>query len=141
MKFQIAPHTLERANERRATENEIIEVLETGNSISAKYGRLGKSKIFPFHNYRLQKYFEEKKVEVYYLIEEQNLITITVYVFYGKFWIMTIQYDSKTDLLYLMIAPSRGGEIINKRVSNEMVLDIGENDKIVGIEIIDASSI
>ncbi len=54
---------------------------------------------------------------------------------------MTIQYDSKTDLLYLMIAPSRGGEIINKRVSNEMFLDIGENDKIVGIEIIDASSI
>lgn len=52
---------------------------------------------------------------------------------------MTIQYDSKTDLLYLMLEPSRGGQIINKRVSNEMVLDIGEDDKIVGIEILDAS--
>lgn len=38
-----------------------------------------------------------------------------------------------------MIEASRDGEIINKRVSNEMVLDIGENDKIVGIEILDAS--
>ena len=52
---------------------------------------------------------------------------------------MTINYDSKTDLLYLMIEPAPDGEIINKRVSEEMVLDIGENDKIVGIEIMDAS--
>jgi hypothetical protein len=85
MKFQIAPHTLERAKERGATETEIIEVLETGKSISAKYGRLGKSKVFAFHNYRAQKYYEEKKIEVYYLIEHENFITITVYVFYGKF--------------------------------------------------------
>ena len=52
---------------------------------------------------------------------------------------MTIHYDSKTDLLYLMIEPTAKGEVINKRVPEEMVLDIGENDKIVGIEIMDAS--
>ena len=52
---------------------------------------------------------------------------------------MTIQYDSKTDLLYLMIEPSTKGKVINKRVSEEMVLDIGENDKIIGIEIMDAA--
>ncbi|HUZ60839.1 MAG TPA: DUF2283 domain-containing protein [Hanamia sp.] len=52
---------------------------------------------------------------------------------------MTIQYDSKTDLLYLMIESAIKGEIINKRVSDEMVLDIGENDKIMGIEIVNAS--
>lgn len=52
---------------------------------------------------------------------------------------MTIQYDSKTDLLYIMIEPVIPGEVINKRVSDEIVLDIGENDKIIGIEIMDAS--
>lgn len=52
---------------------------------------------------------------------------------------MTINYDSKTDLLYLMIEPSNTGEVINKRVSDEIVLDIGKNDKIIGIEIMDAS--
>ena len=52
---------------------------------------------------------------------------------------MTIHYDSKTDLLYLMIKNSNTGEVINKRVSDEIVLDIGENDKIIGIEIMDAS--
>ena len=51
---------------------------------------------------------------------------------------MTIHYDSKTDLLYLRIESSTQ-EVINKRVSEEMVLDIGENDKIIGIEIMDAS--
>ena len=51
---------------------------------------------------------------------------------------MTIHYDSKTDLLYLRIEPLTH-QVINKRVSEEMVLDIGENDKIIGIEIMDAS--
>ncbi len=51
---------------------------------------------------------------------------------------MTIHYDSKTDLLYLRIESSTQ-EVVNRRVSEEMVLDIGENEKIIGIEIMDAS--
>ena len=51
---------------------------------------------------------------------------------------MTIHYDSKTDLLYLRIESSTHA-VINKRVSEEMILDIGENEKIIGIEIMDAS--
>lgn len=51
---------------------------------------------------------------------------------------MTIYYDSKTDLLYLRIESSTQ-VVINKRVSEEMVLDIGENEKIIGIEITEAS--
>ena len=85
MKIQIEPHTLQRAIERGASENEIIEVLRSGINILGKSGRLGKSKIFPFNNSRIGKYYEEKKVEVFYIIEQQNIITITVYVFYGKF--------------------------------------------------------
>jgi uncharacterized protein YuzE len=38
-----------------------------------------------------------------------------------------------------MIEHSNTGEVINKRVSDEIVLDIEENDKIIGIEIMDAS--
>ena len=85
MKIQIEPHTLQRAKERGTTETEIIEVLETGIDILSRFGRLGKSKVFEFNDYRIQKYYKEKKVEVYYIIEQQNLITVTVYVFYGKF--------------------------------------------------------
>lgn len=34
---------------------------------------------------RIGKFYEEKKVDVYYIIEQENIFTVTVYVFYGKF--------------------------------------------------------
>ena len=52
--------------------------------------------------------------------------------------IMQIFYDAKTDLLYLRL-DERKQELINKRVSDDIVLDLGEDSKIVGIEILDAS--
>jgi uncharacterized protein YuzE len=51
---------------------------------------------------------------------------------------MNIVYNDKTDLLYIRL-DERKQDVINKRVSEDIVLDMGENDKIVGIEILDAS--
>lgn len=51
---------------------------------------------------------------------------------------MNIVYNNKTDLLYMRIDDSKH-EITNRRVSEDVVLDIGEDGKIVGIEIMDAS--
>ncbi|MFB0524583.1 MAG: DUF2283 domain-containing protein [Phycisphaerae bacterium] len=51
---------------------------------------------------------------------------------------MNILYNDKTDLLYIRL-DDRKQEIINRRVSEDIVLDIGEDEKIVGIEILDAS--
>lgn len=51
---------------------------------------------------------------------------------------MNIIYNDKTDLLYIRL-DDRKQEVVNKRVSEDIVLDLGENDSIVGIEIIDAS--
>ncbi len=51
---------------------------------------------------------------------------------------MNIVYNDKTDLLYIRL-DDRKQDVINKRVSEDIVLDVGEDDKIVGIEIIDAS--
>jgi hypothetical protein len=85
MKVQIDPHTLQRANERGASKHEILETLESGINILAKSGRLGKSKVFKFESVRNKKFYDEKKVEVYYLLENDIIITVTVYVFYGKF--------------------------------------------------------
>ncbi len=51
---------------------------------------------------------------------------------------MTIHYNSSTDLLYLRIEQETQ-EVINKRVTEDIVLDIGKDNKIVGIEIMDAS--
>lgn len=84
MKIQIDPHTIEKANERGASEKEIIDVLTSGEQLSGKYNRLGKSKVFHFNKQRNGKHYQEKKIEVYYVIENKTMITVTVYVFYGK---------------------------------------------------------
>ncbi len=51
---------------------------------------------------------------------------------------MNIIYNDKTDLLYIRF-DDRKQDVTNRRVSEDIVLDIGENDRIVGIEILDAS--
>lgn len=84
MKVQIDPHTLERAGERGTNEEEIIDVIHTGFPIPAKYGRIGKAKIYDFKQKRHGKYYEQKRVEVFYIMEDDTIITVTVYVFYGK---------------------------------------------------------
>lgn len=84
MKVQIDMHTLERAEERGTNEDEIKDVIRTGFGIPAKYGRIGKAKVYKFRQDRLDKYYEEKRVEVFYTVEEDLIITVTVYVFYGK---------------------------------------------------------
>ena len=82
--IQIDPHTLERALERGVEKSEIIEVINMGELIPAKNNKFAKFKIFKYNKIRNNKYYEEKKVEVVYLIEGELIITVTVYAFYGK---------------------------------------------------------
>ena len=84
MKIQIDPHTLERARERGATLKEIKDVIKTGFSIPAKRERAGKAKVYPFNKKRLGKYYQQKRIEIFYTVEGSMIITVTVYVFYGK---------------------------------------------------------
>jgi uncharacterized protein YuzE len=51
---------------------------------------------------------------------------------------MQIHYNAKKDLLYIRL-DERKQEVINRRPSEDIVLDIGESDRLVGIEIMDAS--
>lgn len=51
---------------------------------------------------------------------------------------MNILYNDKTDLLYIRLDDSKQ-ELINRRISEDIVIDIGKGDKIVGIEILEAS--
>lgn len=51
---------------------------------------------------------------------------------------MKISYDDRADLLYLRF-DDRKQELLNRQVAEGVVLDIGEEGKIVGIEILDAS--
>lgn len=75
---------MERAEERGTSEEEIKDVINTGFSIPGKYGRMGKAKIYVFKQRRHNEYYEQKRVEVFYIMERDVIITVTVYVFYGE---------------------------------------------------------
>jgi uncharacterized protein YuzE len=51
---------------------------------------------------------------------------------------MNISYNDQTDLLYIRMDDSKQ-DVVNKRVTDDVVLDIGAEGKIIGIEILDAS--
>jgi hypothetical protein len=84
MNIIIEPHTLKRASERGASEEEIINVIEEGFVIPAKNDKFAKVKILDYNKIWNNKFYEEKRIEVIYIIENDNIITVTVYVFYGK---------------------------------------------------------
>jgi hypothetical protein len=91
MMIQIDPHTTERAEEwgpdssgRGATPEEIEDVIRTGFPVAAKHGREGRAKIYDFGRQRLGKTYKQKRVEVFYAVERDVIITATVYVFYGE---------------------------------------------------------
>ena len=84
MEIQIDPHTLERAQERGTNEEDIKDVIETGFDIPAKYGRMGRAKVFDFRKKRHGRHYEQRRIEVFYTTEENSIVTVTVYVFYGK---------------------------------------------------------
>ena len=45
---------------------------------------MGKAKVYEFKQKRLDRFFERKRVEVFYTVERDVIVTVTVYVFYGK---------------------------------------------------------
>lgn len=84
MEIEISNHTTDRAKERGAEPEEIKDVILNGTDIEAKHNRYGRYKVYEFNKERLGKFYKQKKVEVYYVIENKIAIAVTVYVFYGK---------------------------------------------------------
>lgn len=51
---------------------------------------------------------------------------------------MNVSYNDKNDLLYIRLDDKKQ-EVVNKRVTEDIVLDIGDGERIIGIEILNAS--
>lgn len=83
MELRIDPRTLERAEERGTSVAEISDVIDTGFTIAARPGRMGKGKVYSFGQSRHGRHYPQKRVEVIYTVEGDEVTTVTVYVFYG----------------------------------------------------------
>ena len=84
MEIQIDPHTFTCAVEQGISEEEIGDAINTGFAIPRKDGRVGRCKVYDFQQTRHGRYYEQRRVEVFYTIEQHTIITVTVYVLYGR---------------------------------------------------------
>ena len=84
MEIRIQEHTLARALERGTNKSEIIDVIVSGKNCNATNNRKCKYKLFEFNAIRNNRFYDQKRVEVIYVAENNLISTVTVYVFYGK---------------------------------------------------------
>jgi len=76
--IRIHPHARERMEERCASEQEVFATIEKGESFSAKFGRTGFRRNFPFEKDWRGKYYGSKQVEAYAVQEGDDWLVIAV---------------------------------------------------------------
>ena len=82
MVIRIHPHARARMQEWGASEDEVIEAIETGEKFPAKFGRIGFRRNFNFEGMWIGKKYKTKQVEVFAVKENDDFVVITVIVKY-----------------------------------------------------------
>ncbi|MGQ9555492.1 MAG: hypothetical protein ACUVWR_15425 [Anaerolineae bacterium] len=82
--IRIDLHTQARTGERGTNVDEIRDVVSTGTPIAAHSGRYAKAKIYDFNAIWNGKFYQQKRVEVVYVVRNGEVTTVTAYVFFGK---------------------------------------------------------
>ncbi len=78
MSVHFHPHALERLEERGVMKEEVIATVEDGEHFSAKFGRTGFRRNFPFNDKWRNRYYKTKQVESYAVREGVDWLVITV---------------------------------------------------------------
>jgi hypothetical protein len=81
MEVRLHPHAQARLVERGATEVEVVETVRGGERFSAKYGRTGFRRNFPFYGMWRGREYATKQVEAF-AVDENGWLVITVIVRY-----------------------------------------------------------
>ena len=66
------------------TREEVVDVLTNGVEFGVRGGRKGKYKIYEFNQTINKRYYPQKRIEVIYVEEDAAIITVTIFVYYGK---------------------------------------------------------
>jgi len=82
MKIIFHAHAIQRALERGASEHEILQTITEGEQFPAKYDRFGYRMNFHFESSWNGQFYFTKQIEVFAVIENENLIIITLIVKY-----------------------------------------------------------
>ena len=84
MDIRFEPHTLLRMELRNVTRGEVIDVITNGVEFSVRGGRKGKYKVYEFNQTLNKRHYPQKRIEVIYMEEGAAIITVTLFVYYGK---------------------------------------------------------
>ena len=63
---------------------EIKEALHDGIELPANHGRRARARIFEFNTRWKGRHFPRKRVEVSYTVQNCDIISVTVYCYYGE---------------------------------------------------------
>lgn len=84
MFLRFTHHVLEQAAKRGTTPAEMADVLNTGTAEGTRPGYEARAKVYPFARQWRGKHYPQKKVRVIYVVEADETVAITVYVYYGS---------------------------------------------------------
>jgi hypothetical protein len=79
---ELHPHARERADERGASESEIVSTVEGGERFPARLGRVGFRRNFTFDDVWRGRRYGTKQIETIVVEESQRWLVITVLVKY-----------------------------------------------------------
>ncbi len=82
MTIRLHPHAADRLVERGATEAEVRATIEAGERFSAKFGRTGFRRNFPFAGWWQSRSYATKQIEAYAVQDGDDWLVITVLVKY-----------------------------------------------------------
>lgn len=78
MVIRFHPHARARLAERGATEQEVMDAVQSGESFPAKFGRTGFRRNFQFDSLWRGRFYATKQVEVFAVQEGDDWLVITV---------------------------------------------------------------
>jgi hypothetical protein len=83
MDIFIIDHARERMVSRSASEEKVRTTVREGTPAAAKAGRQARERVFAYNDTWQGQRYSQKKVRAVCVQEENRLVVITVYVYYG----------------------------------------------------------
>lgn len=84
MKIRIDPHALARMPFRGISTEEVAEVLRRGQEAQARGERRAKEMVFAHEQLWAGRHYDQKKVRVVYMVEDDEIVVVTVLAYYGR---------------------------------------------------------
>ncbi len=139
--IRLTKHAREQANERGASEAEIREAITKGSREPAKQGGHCAVIILPSHRTGRASFTRSNRSRLSSKRSRARQMSSPFIRFtFRRRTAMKISYDAEIDALYIRLIEGKH-ECRTVQLNEEIALNIGEGEQLVGIEILDAKEV